>query len=869
MLQIENLKQFAEKNEIYQYQSGDALGVFYKKILELTTEWERQVKKGFTTSLPPAVVEEELNLALDFIKLCGYKEDKEQKFEWDKQLQIWAIAKAKAYFNKRMEELECEKEEILTTVLDGGEPIQVPVFSCDISTGNIDILITRLDGEYITYQEKQEDNTPEEYVKTAIYKMSRLAQPKAGGAKYLMPSGQGTYPFFPEILKQAYAKGEKIETIFITEGAFKAFKATKEGIPTIAFSSITHYKCADSTKQKPALHRDIVAFIKKCECKNVVILWDGDCKNINLKDLELEQELSDRPNGFFQAAKKTRDLIVAKFKAKEKDKEDECIVKVWFSTIRTSHIPNHPKGIDDLLILNKGIKKEISKNALRLDGKGNPFFFFANITSHTDLINEFFGFASAKQFHTKHIDLIGSKEFLFKGDRYKYSEIKNDLVLLQPKFLQHLRWIGDDFYQNIDVPVPNKDGHLTQKELRAVRKGTLQDLYGRDFVRFLVDKHYMGFCNIPNHFDYSFEIETVSGKFYNKYFPFEHTPMAGKCDVIIDFVKHIFGDQWEMGLDYMQLLLLKPMQKLPVIILYSPENNTGKSKFGELLAQIFKNNTVFINNDDLKSEFGLERFVDKLVAVCEETLLQRKADSERVKFITTAEEAVGINPKGMSFYTLHTYVKMIFTSNNLRMIYASEHDERFWIIRVPPPQKIDPDLMEKMKVEIPAFVHFLQNRKLSTERKSRMWFDKDLIKTDILEEVVKVNEHTDLQEIRSKLEDYFIDFQNENDLILSTKDIIEELMPGKSRAWMEEVLGRMGVERYQVNEMSVVKRSYFMKKEVYFEDGHAQYKDVKIQKPPQRVWVMPREKFINKNIAYEVSDLDAKVIEEINSAVPF
>ena len=40
---------------------------------------------------------------------------------------------------------------------------------------------------------------------------------------------------------------------------------------------------------------------------------------------------------------------------------------------------------------------------------------------------------------------------------------------------------------------------------------------------------------------------------------------------------HIFGDQYELGLDYLQILYTMPQQKLPILLLVSEERNTGKS----------------------------------------------------------------------------------------------------------------------------------------------------------------------------------------------------------------------------------------------------------------------------------------------------
>jgi hypothetical protein len=44
----------------------------------------------------------------------------------------------------------------------------------------------------------------------------------------------------------------------------------------------------------------------------------------------------------------------------------------------------------------------------------------------------------------------------------------------------------------------------------------------------------------------------------------------------------------------------------------------------------------------------------------------------------------------------------------------------------------DVNFLKKLTEEIPAFLHFLTNRKLSTENQSRMWFTPEQIKTKAL-----------------------------------------------------------------------------------------------------------------------------------------
>lgn len=49
------------------------------------------------------------------------------------------------------------------------------------------------------------------------------------------------------------------------------------------------------------------------------------------------------------------------------------------------------------------------------------------------------------------------------------------------------------------------------------------------------------------------------------------------------------------------------------------------------------------------------------------------------------------------------------------------------------------DFPQKLNTEIPAFLHFLQHRKLSTEKESRMWFNPTLLHTEALQKIIRSN----------------------------------------------------------------------------------------------------------------------------------
>ena len=77
----------------------------------------------------------------------------------------------------------------------------------------------------------------------------------------------------------------------------------------------------------------------------------------------------------------------------------------------------------------------------------------------------------------------------------------------------------------------------------------------------------------------------AAGKFLNLYEPISHHPQEGDFSCIRSLVEHIFGEQYELGMDYLQLLYLYPVQKLPILLLVSEERDTGKSTFLKSIIQ--------------------------------------------------------------------------------------------------------------------------------------------------------------------------------------------------------------------------------------------------------------------------------------------
>ena len=289
--------------------------------------------------------------------------------------------------------------------------------------------------------------------------------------------------------------------------------------------------------------------------------------------------------------------------------------------------------------------------------------------------------------------------------------------------------VGTTLYKLVNQPRLN--GGYVKKRI-VWNNETLRQDYGKHFLA-TVPK-YDGFCTVPDHVNY----RPVVDKFLNLYEPINYKPMEGDFPSIRSLVEHIFGEQYELGMDYLQLLYLQPIQKLPILLLVSEERNTGKSTFLNFLKALFQNNVTFNTNEDFRSQFNSD-WAGKLLIVVDEVLLSRREDSERLKNLSTTL-SYKVEAKGKDRDEIAFFAKFVLCSNNEYLPVSIDAGEtRYWVRKIDRLQTDDTDFLQKLKAEIPAFLYHLQHRQLSTEKESRMWFATSLLHTEALQKIIRSN----------------------------------------------------------------------------------------------------------------------------------
>lgn len=289
--------------------------------------------------------------------------------------------------------------------------------------------------------------------------------------------------------------------------------------------------------------------------------------------------------------------------------------------------------------------------------------------------------------------------------------------------------VGTSLYKIVEQPRLN--GGYVKKRI-AWNNETLRQDYGKDYIGSV--PKYDGFCTVPEHIGY----RPVVGKFLNLYEPIDHRPKEGDFSHIQSLIRHIFGEQYELGMDYLQLLYLQPIQKLPILLLVSEERNTGKSTFLNFLKALFQNNVTFNTNEDFRSQFNSD-WAGKLLIVVDEVLLNRREDSERLKNLSTTL-SYKVEAKGKDRDEIAFFAKFVLCSNNEYLpVIIDAGETRYWVRKIERLQSDDTDFLQKLKAEIPAFLHFLQHRQLSSEKESRMWFTPSLLYTEALQKIIRSN----------------------------------------------------------------------------------------------------------------------------------
>ncbi len=337
---------------------------------------------------------------------------------------------------------------------------------------------------------------------------------------------------------------------------------------------------------------------------------------------------------------------------------------------------------------------------------------------------------------------------------------------LHPNAKNYIR-SGDDYFEIYH----KKDRFFIDEEVIAPRKKETITLDHGSTILKAIPK-YKAFVVVPDNVNHN---DVIFNNFFNLYRPLPHKAKAGNCDKTLNFVRHIFCEQYELGLDYLQLLYLKPKQRLPALVVVSKEQQTGKTTFVEWLNNIFSQNAAVIESKQFDNQFSVT-FAHKNLILCDEAIVRDAITFERLKRLVTQSKII-VNEKYIKTFEVDFFGKLVISGNREEdIVRIANNETRYWIRKIALPKKANLNLAMELAREIPAFLAFLAEREMFVKQpESRLYFSPERTQTD-QSNIVKDNSRPTLaKEIEENLIDFFYKNQEKHkDAVLATAKEIKD-----------------------------------------------------------------------------------------------
>lgn len=599
---------------------------------------------------------------------------------------------------------------------DDPSPRTFPIVRGD-SYNNMVFAYPGLDGALQTYSKAR---------KEVHYEVIRLRE-AIGVNKYKNPGDTESRIFFPPAaLKVFNAETPDLETLFVVEGQMKALAMSHYGAVAVGIGGIWNFK------EGKGLKGDLAEYIRKVKPRRVCLLFDADARQVKHEKVEAGADLAERLRSFHGA------VVTFREAAQAVRTLDWNGPEIYYAQVAPG---SDHKGVDDLLAVLPGIddRKKLMRALSALDPAVKQFV-IKNLSGSSLLdLKRYFLLQSVKAFYEEYEDVISDREFIWQGGKYKCDE--NGVVKEQrhAHAAAYIR-VASNYYKVIYI----EDAYgIISRNIKPWQKSEIKADYGEKFLKQI--ELYDDFCNSPHLPGDIYRHETLTERdgqrfrFYNRYSPLPHTPHAGQWPTIEMFLRHIFKDHYEMGLDWIQILYTNPAHKLPIICLVSEQKATGKSKLIDLMCTIFGANATIVGNEDFESGFN-SHYTDKLVVGIEEGLIEKQQVMEKIKAMNT-NNSIGSMSKGKDKVNIVNLMHFILTSNNVdNFLRIDDKENRFWVIQVnrfEGEEIPDKEMLALFADEAPAFLHFLMDRKmLYPVSKTRFWFPYESYRTDALSNVV-------------------------------------------------------------------------------------------------------------------------------------
>lgn len=625
--------------------------------------------------------------------------------------------------------------------------------------GGIEIRFPRL--EFVQGESPWQQHDGVDFVRTRLHPTKEKPD-----QKYSQPANSGVRIFIPPPVVELYRQKQGVPTLYVVEGEKKAWVLANAGLPIVG---ITGYQMFHAAKGEKVLHPDLKALLTTLRCVNAVLVHDADAKQVKWDpNKDPEKDLGARLKDFAAAVNTWRMLVLGQSQ----------VTSVYYAHVHERWLSGEEKGkgIDDLAAAKgDGTVKEALEKL-----KSGELFSFSNLTDKSDraikgefLLNLHGGVPKA--FFDAWSTLVTDRPFRFLGSTYEYyadDEGASQLRMVAHKDSKLFIVVAGEPYKKLTKP--NEHGH----HVPYLKKWPAVDI-SRNYLKKGVGnfydtlQHFDDFVVEPGHFDdYKEVVKNDDVRLYNKYYPLDHPLKPGPWTNIEGAFKHWFGEHevksidpdgnevakspnYIVAIDRLALKMRRPRLKVPALVLESSERNTGKSTYLDLMRSLWQANSTIIPNEALSDVFNSD-WSDKMQVGLDEATYKNKGELQRLKTIVTSP---GGTKRGMYAEREMTpnFLMLDITTNDGKTFLEIADDEfRFWVNTVPELKRRDPEKLDKMMAEVPAFAHYLYKEHVVVHpRLSRLWFAESLLNTEARKELVKNSVSAPEMDLRLWLEKEF------------------------------------------------------------------------------------------------------------------
>jgi hypothetical protein len=392
--------------------------------------------------------------------------------------------------------------------------------------------------------------------------------------------------------------------------------------------------------------------------------------------------------------------------------------------------------------------------------------------------------------------------------------------------------VGVDYYK-ITTTVDRYG--ISRKELKVWNRATLIDDNDKKIINSIAK--FDNFTNCPSNTDY----QQVVKDSYNIYREFVHKPAPGEWPWIKILLEHIFGEQYDFGIQYMQMLYQHPDRYAPILVLASIKRATGKTTFLNWINQLFGDNCAMITADEITNSFNASYAHANIIAI-EETINDRKEVVEKLKSLS-AGKFITMNRKFVDGSKIAFFGHFIITSNDpKRFLKIDENEIRFWVRTIEKPKFHNTNIEEDLRAEIPAFIHYLNTLPPLDWSRSRMMFESADLNTKALEEAVFESRSWLYKDLCILFEGYFSENHYEDKFRFRAEDIKEKYFSHNSRADISYI-------------DKILKEDFKLKKKTDY---------IKKYGKSVSCYTIHRKDYVEDEIANEVED-----VEQFDGRMPF